>query len=141
MHSYTILDDPGGVGEKYWAFSTSGTYEGLVTQYQGRQLPGPVTKTQNDFTWAQDAVSNSYISNTLTTADPGQTYQAQKQTSQIVDIYGNVTQVKNFDWGNLTSPVKTYNYTYLGGTGSHTYLTDYIRNRLSTAMVSDKHLQ
>ena len=137
VHSYTILDDPGGVGEKYWAFSTSGTYEGLVSQYQGRQLPGPVTKTQNDFTWTQDAVSNSYISNNLTTADPGQTYQAQKQTSQIVDIYGNVTQVKNFDWGNLTSPVKTYNYTYLAGTGSHTYLTDYIQNRLLTAAVTD----
>ena len=137
MHSYTILDDPGGVGEKYWAFSTTGTYEGLVSQYQGRQFPGPVTKTQNDFTWAQDAVSNSYISNTLTTADPGQTYQAQKQTSQTVDIYGNVTQVQNFDWGNLVTPVRTYNYTYLTGTGSHTYITDYIRNRLLTAAVTD----
>ena len=137
VHSYTILDDPGGVGEKYWAFSTSGTYEGLVTQYQGRQLPGPVAKIQNDFTWAQDAVSNSYISSTLITADPGQTYQAQKKTNQTVDIYGNVTQVQNFDWGSLTTPAKTYNYTYLAGTGSHTYITDYILNRLATASVTD----
>ena len=139
VHAYTILDDPGGVGEKYWAFSTSGFTEGLVTQYQGRQLPGPVTKIQNDFTWAQDTAlyPNSYISRTLTTADPGQPYQIQKQTNQTVDIYGNVTQVQNFDWGNLTTPVKTFNYTYLAGTGSHTYITDYIRNRLLTASVTD----
>ena len=119
------------------AFSTGGFTEGLVTQYQGRQLPGPATKTQNDFTWTQDAVFNSYISSTLTTADPGQSYQVQKKTNQTVDIYGNVTQVQNFDWGNLVTPVKTYNYTYLAGTGSHTYITDYIRNRLSAAAVTD----
>jgi RHS repeat-associated protein len=139
VHQYTILDDPGGVGEKYWAFSTSGFTEGLVTQYQGRQLPGPVTKIQNDFTWAQDTAPhpNSYISSTLTTADPGQSYQMQKQTNQTVDIYGNVAQVQNFDWGNLTSPAKTYNYTYLAGSGSPNYITGYVMNRLLTAVVTD----
>jgi YD repeat-containing protein len=137
VHQYTILDDPGGVGEKYWAFSTSGFTEGLATQYQGRQLPGPVIKIQNDFTWAQDTAPypNSYISSTLTTADPGQSFQAQKQTNQIVDIYGNVTQVQNFDWG--LSTYKKYTYTYLSGTGSHTYITDYMQNRLLSAVVTD----
>lgn len=134
VHQFTILDDPGGTGEKYWAFSTSGFTEGLVTQYQGRQLPGPVTKTQSDFTWTQDALGNSYISSTLTTTDPGQTYQAQKKTAQTVDIYGNVTQVQNYDYGNLSTPVRTYNYTYLN---CSPYPANYIYNRLTGASVTD----
>ena len=82
MHQYTVLDDPGGVGEKYWTFATSGLAMGLVTQYQGRHCcPGPVTtKVQNDYTWVQDAVNNSYIGTALTTADPGQSYAARKKT-------------------------------------------------------------
>ena len=128
MHAYTVLNDPGGLGAKYWGFSTSGSYEGLVTGYQG--WSGATALTENDFGWTQDAVGNSYISNTVTTADPGQSYQAQKQTTQTVDIYGNVTQVQNFDWNNLIAPAKTYTYTYLTGSG-------YILNRMLTAKVAD----
>ena len=54
----------------------------------------------------------------------------QKQTTQTVDIYGNVTQVQNFDWNNLITPAKTYTYTYLTGSG-------YILNRMLTAKVAD----
>ena len=129
VHQYTILDDPGGVGEKYWSFATSGLAMGLVTQYQGRQLPGPVTKTQNDFTWAQDGANNSYIATSLTTADPGQSYAAQKKATQTVDMYGNVTQVNTFAYGNLTTPARTDNYTYAGGGN---YSSRYIFNRLAT---------
>jgi RHS repeat-associated protein len=134
VHQYTILDDPGGLGEKYWAFATSGVAEGLVTQYQGRQLPGPVVKTQNDFTWVQDSIGNSYIGNTLKTTDVGQSYQVQSQTAQMVDIYGNVTQTQQFNYGNLTTPGRTYNYTYLN---SSVYLGEYMYNRLLTAAVTD----
>ena len=84
----TVIDDPGGVGEKYWAFSQSGVNAGLATQYQGRQLPGPLTQTQNDFTWNQDNVGNLYIGSTLTTLDPGKSYQAQKRTDQNIDVNG-----------------------------------------------------
>jgi len=130
VHQYTVLDDPGGVGEKYWTFATSGLAEGLVTQYQGRQLPGPVAKVQNDYTWAQDAVSNSYIASATTTADPGQSYAAAKMTTQTVDTYGNVTQVNTYDYGNLTTPIRTDNYTYLNTSG---YTSLYIFNRLTSS--------
>ncbi len=106
---------------------------GLVTQYQGRQLPGPLTQTQNDFTWAQDSVGNSYIQTSLTTLDPGQTYQAQKKSVQSVDNYGNVTQVQNYDFGNLSTPAKTYNYTYLN---SSAYINGYILNRMASSSVT-----
>ena len=31
VHVFTALEDPGGSGEKYWAFNATGTYEGLAS--------------------------------------------------------------------------------------------------------------
>jgi len=134
VHQYTSLNDPGGIGQKYWAFSTSGVNMGLVTQYQGRQLPGPLTLVQHDFTWAQNATLNSYVASTLSTADPGQAYQAQKKVNQTVDQYGNVTQVQNFNYGNLTTPARTNDYYYVA---SGSFTSRYIFNRLNNANVTE----
>jgi hypothetical protein len=136
VHQYTILDDPGSLGEKYWAFNTSGAYEALVAQYQGRQGQGgsAVAKMQNDFTWSQDGVGNSFISSALTTADPGQSYQVQSKSTQSVDNYGNVTQVNGYDFGNLSTPARTTNYTYLN---TSAYTSRYILNRLTSAVLNN----
>ena len=136
VHQYTTIVDPSGTGEKYWVFATSGLAEALVTEYQGIQMPSAVVKTQNNFTWAQDGVGNSYIATTLTTLDPGQSYQAQKQTTQTVDNYGNVLQVQNYDYNNLSTPLRTYTYTWLH-TNSSTYTSLYILNRMTGASVTD----
>ena len=133
LHSFTTIDDPGGVGEKYWAFSLSGANTSMVTQYQGRQFPGPVALTQNDFTWQQDANGDLFIQSALTTQDPGQSYQAQKRTDQNVDIYGNVTQVLQYDFNSLTTPARVFSYAYLNNSN---YTPLYIFNRLTQATVS-----
>jgi RHS repeat-associated protein len=104
----------------------------MVTQYQGNQLPGPVTKTQNNFTWSQDSLGNLFISSTVTTLDPGQTYSVQKRTDQNVDIYGNVLNVFQYDYGNLTTPSRIYTYTYLN---SSAYTSLNIYNRMVSATV------
>ncbi len=138
VHQFTTIDDPSGSGEKYWAFGPSGLSMGLVTQYQGRQTPGGAAATQSDFTWTQDSTGNSYISNNVTTLDPGQSYQAQKATAQTVDIYGNVLQVLNYNFGPTTgSLARTYNYTYLyQNPNSGAYTAHYIYNRLVSATVT-----
>jgi hypothetical protein len=136
VHQYTTIADPSGTGEKYWTFTTSGLAQGLVTQYQGIQMPSAVAKTQNNFTWAQDGVGNSYIATSQTTLDPGQSYQAVKQTTQTVDNYGNVLQVQNYDYNNLSTPLRTYTYTWLH-TNSNTYTSLYILNRMTGASVTD----
>ena len=134
IHQYTVMVDPSGNGQKYWTFSTSGaTMIGLVTRYQGQQLPGPTTKTQSDFTWTQDSTGNNYIYQNYTTLDPGASYQALKATVQELDVYGNVTQVQNFDYGNLATAARTYNYSYLN---SGAYTSQYIFNRLVSATVT-----
>ena len=53
-----------------------------------------------------------------------------------LDIYGNTTQTKLYDYGNPATPARTYNYTYLN---SSWYLNAYIRNRLAQASVTDSH--
>ena len=68
---------------------------------------------QNDFTWAQNASSNSYIASAITAADPGQSYQVQKKTEQAIDPFGNVTQVNRYGFGSLVTPVKTMTHSYL----------------------------
>jgi hypothetical protein len=135
-HSQTYLCDPGGVGQKFWALSTSGTYNGLATQYQGRHRTASTCtvstaatiKTNNDFTWSLDTASaNSYISSTLTTLDPASA-NVQSKVNQTVDNYGNVTQVQSFNYGSLSTPARTTTYAYLAA--STTYTAPYMYNDL-----------
>ena len=133
VHQFTTLADPGGMGQKRWVFSQSGANIGLTTSYQGQQLPGPTTMLENDFTWNQDANGNFYIGSTLTTWNPGSS-QVQTKTNQTVDVYGNVTQVQKYSFSSLSTPARTYNYSYLN---SSAYLGLYIYNRLTSAAVTD----
>ncbi len=142
-HSFTTIEDPGLVGEKYWGFGING----LASTYQGRDRAagGPgnclsgsanglgACKIESDFTWTQDSAGNYYIGAVNTTADPGASYAKAKKTTQTVDTNGNVTQVNNYDWGSLSSPARTYNYTYLS---SSPYTSRYIFNRLQSATVT-----
>jgi hypothetical protein len=63
----------------------------------------PKVLVQNDFTWTQDSASNFYIGSTLNTY-PGPAY---TKTDQTVDTYGNVTQVKKYQFGSLTTPARS----------------------------------
>jgi hypothetical protein len=67
----------------------------------------------------------------LLTYNPGG---VQTKTDQTVDVYGNVTQVKKYNFGNLSTPARTYNYTYLN---SSNYTSLGIYNPLTQATVTD----
>lgn len=131
VHAWAAISDPGGVGQKALYLATTGSYVGLVTTYQGRDLATGTYKTQNDFTWIQDSTGNSYIGTTLNTTDVGQPYQAQSKNTQTMDIYGNVTQTVAYNYGNLSTPYLTQNFTYLTS-----YAPRYIYNRLLGSTVS-----
>jgi len=70
----------------------------------------------------------------LTTLDVGKSYQKQSKTEQTLDTHGNLLQSKVYDYGNLTTPARTYNYTYVSDS-PHTSI--HIWNRLYTADVTD----
>ncbi|HXI43118.1 MAG TPA: RHS repeat-associated core domain-containing protein, partial [Bryobacteraceae bacterium] len=137
FHSSTTLDGPNNAGEKYWAFSTDGAFPwrlGLVSSFEERpsasQSNSPLRR--QDYTWTQDSVSNPYIGTLLTTLDPTGA-NVQTKTTQTLDTHGNVTTTNIYDYGNLSTPARTYTNTYLT---SSNYTSRYIFNRLSTSAVT-----
>jgi hypothetical protein len=115
IHSGVTLDDPSGIGEKAWTFTTSGTFYllGLTSSYEVRpsaaQASAPLQ--HKDFTWVQDSNGTPYIGTVVTTLDPTGA-NVQTKTTQTLDTHGNLTQTNIYDYGNLTTPARTYNYTY-----------------------------
>ena len=57
--------------------------------------------------------------------------EAATKTVQTLDTHGNLTQSQAFDYGNLSTPARTYNYFYLTG-----YASQFIFNRLTSATVT-----
>jgi RHS repeat-associated protein len=64
----------------------------------------------------------------------GQSYAQTSKVHQELDGNGNVTIKKVYDYGNLTTPIRIYNYSYLSSTP---YVNAYVRNRLTSATVTD----
>jgi RHS repeat-associated protein len=139
IHSSTTLDDPDGKGEKAWFFETDASQPdaGLTTAFENRMV-GVSGGTRDDYTWSLDGAGNPYISADLTTVDQGLATQTQKETTQTLDAHGNLTQMQIYDYGNLTTPVRTYTNTYVyTQTGKQAYATNYLFNRLYTSTMSD----
>jgi len=135
VHSSATLDDLSANAEKFWSFQTDTTQfnAGLQLTYEERQLPNHTALYHQDFVWSQTPTSlNPYIGSTTTTLDPGQSYQAQKKTTQALDQYGNVTQMLTNNFGLGTA--RTYTNTYL--TDSN-YTSRYILNKLTNSTVTD----
>ncbi|MBI4910107.1 MAG: hypothetical protein HY820_41200 [Acidobacteria bacterium] len=132
--SQAVLSDASGIGDRVWNFfTTTGTTNGLVSSYQQRHT-GAVVKRQQDYTWSADPAGRPYIGAVLSTVDPGQSYVKQSKTEQTLDVYGNLTQRKEYAFGNLVTPAKTYTNTYLS---TSTYLNAYLRNRVLTSTLTD----
>ena len=75
--------------------------------------------------WTTDPVGNPYVSSVVTTEDYSNATQVQKQTTQTLDQYGNVTQLQVFDYGApggppQTTAARTYANTYLTNNGNYT---------------------
>jgi len=137
VHYWAWLIDNAAPAAKVWYFQTDTTQfnKGLQTIYQERTYPANLTIFEQDFTWAQTPTSlNAYISSTLTTLDPGQSYQAQKKTTQALDQYGNLLNMQQYDFGNLSTPVRYYVNTYLADSN---YISRFITNRLVKSTVAN----
>src|SRR5207244_453592 len=112
IHAYTWLADAGSSTAKAWDFNWGGPPPyGLTLNYY-EFTAANVTIFQKHYTWANDAAGNGYLGAVLTTQDPGTSYAVQSQSTQTLDIYGNITQSQIYDYGNLSTPARTYNYTY-----------------------------
>ena len=81
----------------------------------------------------QDSTGNPYIGTVLTTLDPASA-NVQTQTTQTLDTHGNVLQSNIYDYGNLSTPARTYNNTFVTDPN---YTSQYIFNRLLWTSVSN----
>ena len=133
MRQYVTLDDPGGVGQKYWSFNLpSSSFPGLIASYEGRDKSvSPTALQQVSTTWTS-AAFGPYISSTTTTMNPGTGSAVAKKVDQAIDQWGNLTSMTLYDYSGAVR--RTYTNTYLN-TSAYTSL--YIRNRLSTSSVTE----
>jgi YD repeat-containing protein len=133
QHATWTVSDTGANSSKVWTIGTSGTAAGAVTSYEERG-PGGTALIHKDYSWTTDNISNMYVNSVVTTEMPGAN-QVQSMSTQTLDTYGNITQSAVYDYGNLTTPAKTYNFSYLH-TGNSNYDSRYIRNRVSQVTVT-----
>ena len=110
MHRYGLVKDPNGISQKLWYFylnDSASPYYGLLQVLQEWvQGTGAIPR----HTWpgyARDAAPhfNRYISSMAVQLDPQAAYTKTMRTEQTLDIYGNVTLSKVFDFGNTTTPL------------------------------------
>jgi hypothetical protein len=137
FHASSQIQDAGGTSEKVFLFGTTtgqASYS-LLTEAQTLLAWNTTTGGQfDDYTWTTDSAGNAYITTDLTTQDYGNPTQVQKQTTQTKSLHGNLLTVNVYNYGNLTTPARTYTNTYLTGTN---YSSRYIFNRLLTSTVTD----
>ena len=139
FHAWTRLVEDIGTFQNVWTFGqTSGVPSyGLLTRYD-ENTGAAATLRRRDFTWGQDSVGVAYLGSALTTLDPGQSYQKQSKTEQWLDRWGNVTETRLYDYGNLNIPARTVLNTYLSGSQ---YDSRYIRNRLTSSAVNGTQVE
>jgi RHS repeat-associated protein len=137
VHSWTTVDMPNGNGQKAWFFNPGVTFgvAGLNTAFEQRAAPSqtPAMRRQ-EFTWTQNSSGNPYISISDSILEVGTANQKIIRVDQALDAYGNVTQSRQYDFDNVTVPVKTYVSTYVT---DENYISKNIFNRLLTNDVSD----
>ncbi len=136
VHLYGYLVDVPSNAAKAWFFQTDTSQfnAGMVIAYDERNYPNISYPFRQDFGWSATPVSgNPYINTTITTLDYTLPSQVKKQTSQTLDQHGNLTDMLVYDFGNFSTPARTYHNTYL--TDSN-YTSRYIFNRLTQSTVT-----
>jgi hypothetical protein len=136
-HWYTQISDQGAGTSKIYYNSSADIYNAPTTMvvpywYQEFNANGTMPY-QKGLTWLYEN-GNTHLYVEGWTLDPGASYAAGADTYYYRDAYGNPTTTYMYDYGNLNTPARTYNYTYLA---SSSYISLYIRNRLTQATVTN----
>ena len=87
---------------------------------------GGVALAHTDYTWSADN-GNVYVGSVVNTLNPGAS-QVQSKNTQILDSAGNLTVSAVYEYGNLVTPARTYNYSYLTDAN---YTNRWTRNRVT----------
>ncbi|MCW5983292.1 MAG: hypothetical protein KIT09_34695 [Bryobacteraceae bacterium] len=132
MHGITDLHDASVTAFTRWGFEfdTARWDVGFLKYEETRPEANPnYIHRGTYYAWSGNGTRPPYVSAADTTLD-GVATSRQEQT---VDLRGNATQRKEYDYGNPITPKRTYNMSYLSGTQ---YTNRFIFNRLSSATVT-----
>ncbi len=139
-HSATSIMDAGQQTLKNWTFDP---ISGLLQQ-QVESTPSYATYRYSNMTWTTDSDGNPYIGTTYNylVTQPGGA-QTVARTDQVKDNYGNLTQMKVYDYNNTSTPVRTYTNAYItdssvmfGNVPGTYYTSRYMHNLLLTSTVT-----
>lgn len=135
LHSAMTLTDASGIGAKTWNFTTTGSpwQIGLVSEFvQSASAGGPVL--QDDvYTWSQDPAGRPYISARSTTTGQGTSNLQTAYSTQTLDQYGNIVQSVIYPYNNTTTPLQTWNNTYITNSG---YVANWVFSLLKTSTIT-----
>ena len=154
FHSYTTITDALANSYKLWQFSPNSAFYTVPSGADTVALLG--NYSENATSTGSATLVKTYGYNTGQLGQPytsavasypdygtGSSNLPYTVTKQTLDIYGNLTQMQQFDYGNTsTTPTRTYNLAYLGSTrcswqSSYPYYAWlYIRNRLLSATLT-----
>ena len=136
-HYQTDIFDASNTSLKRWNFDNA---TGLQTHLYELALTSPnwTLMRYSDLYWIADTDGNPYISNSYSTIDPisgNHTTNDQQiaRTDQTRDNFGNVLQMKVYDYNNQITPNRTYDNTLRTDMA---YANHYIRNLLATSKVT-----
>jgi len=110
------LADPSGPVRR-WSFVSAGGSETPFGRLKIYEEAADVTAAnpmlRQEITWTQDAAGRWYAGTTLTKLDPGTANERVSKTEIVRDTFGNVTTQRVYDYGELSTPKRTYTYTYM----------------------------
>jgi RHS repeat-associated protein len=137
VHTGMTLTDASGNGAKTWTFNTSNTAPawqlGLISRFQQLTAANGTVIQDDSYTWSQDPGGHPYISSKTSVTDGGTANQQSALSTQTDDQYGNVTQSVIYPYNNTTTPLRTYNNTWVT---TPKYAPYYIFNLLSTSTLT-----
>lgn len=93
--------------------SEAGTVISAPSAYEEWNNNGATSNRYKEFVWATNPVGNTYLGSVTTILNPGTSAAVATKRVQTVDSYGNLPQELIYDYGNLATPARTYNFTYL----------------------------
>jgi RHS repeat-associated protein len=135
LHAWISIYDSGAQSTKFYSSGVISANNLVAPTAYEEWNPDSSVNLHKDFAWTADSAGNAYMGQVTTTMNPGAAYAVTSKSAQTMDAYGNLTQAFVYDYGNLSTAARTYNFTYAYQQDSN-YAVKYLFNRQTLATVT-----
>jgi YD repeat-containing protein len=136
IHSKAILRQSDQSAGQIWSFCTDrqSPFLGLATSFEEYDAKGQNILRKSNYTWELTGSGVPYKCRIETILDPNTADEARTKMEFVRDIFGNLSEQRQFEFNEATKPYRIIRQTYLTDTA---YLSRNIFNRLGSASVSN----